>query len=226
MANTTARLVPWPSDRIDWEDGEIGGTPLSATNLNKITAAIDAIHTWANSSGALTFDQLALADGTNKVELSFPKKPDSDERYGLHDYRVLFIKGWIQKNQGNNYSFTCTLPVSNLLDYGMFNVMEYDETYSEENSKYYGTISSIVIRVHRESSKLYLVAAPRDSVTLQKLNDIDITTGQPLATESNKEVVGDNTKLGAIGRWIHDFQLEENKYERRNVGFQEVYGLR
>lgn len=224
MSNDNTHLIAWPQGRIEWADGESGGTPISATNLNTITAAIDEICSWATNTGALTFDQLALADGTNQVQLSFPKKPGSDEKYGLHDYRVLFVKGWIQKNQGNNYAFTCTLPVSNLLDYGMFNVVEYDETLNHGDSKFYGTITSIVIRAFRTGGQMWLVAAPRDSVTVTKLNDIDTTTGQPLDTKSDKEVVSDTQKLGGIGRWMHE--LSGNNYSRRDIGFQEVYGLR
>lgn len=201
-----------------WRNGADGKTPLSAENLNSMSRQISAITEWIVEEGALTFDQLVKQDGTaNYVELTFPEDVES-----LNAYKVLFIKGWIQKNQSNNYAFTCTLPVSNLTDYGMFNVMEYDEILGEDGN-FYGTISSMVIRYQDTKfptdpswypNKHLLFCVPRDGIEHKQVG----------TDEYPKEVVKitELEEQGAIGRWLHNL----SEYERRDVYFQEVYGLR
>lgn len=208
----TKRVESW--SEMVWRNGAEGQTPLSAENLNSMSRQISAITEWIVEEGALTFDQLVRQDGTpNEVELTFPSGVTS-----LQEYKVLFIKGWINKGEPNNYAFTCTLPVSNLTDYGMFNVIEYDEVLGQDG-KFYGTITSLVIRYEDWGDpilpsyypvKHMLFCSARDGIT-----ETNIGTGI-------KEKVDKSKKQGAVGRWLHN--LED--YERRDVYFQEVYGLR
>lgn len=208
----TKRVESW--SEMVWRNGAEGQTPLSAENLNSMSRQISAITEWIVEEGALTFDQLVQQDGTpNEVELTFPSGVTS-----LQEYKVLFIKGWINKGEPNNYAFTCTLPVSNLTDYGMFNVIEYDEVLGQDG-KFYGTITSLVIRYEdwRDPTlpsyypvKHMLFCSARDGIT-----ETNIGTGI-------KEKVDKSKKQGAVGRWLHNL----GDYERRDVYFQEVYGLR
>lgn len=220
------KLTPWAEgvNKVVWQDGEPGGTPLSAENLNYITSAIDNIFLWATNSGALTFDQLATGAGKNTVALGFPKKPGEETQYGLQDYRVLFIKGWIDKGQENNYAFTCTIPVSNLLDYGMFNSIEYDETLGQDQNAY-GTITSMVFRCAKDfggSNVTYLFCSSRMGIKKERKKIVDTTTGLETSAEEEKEIPDTTKPQGGIGRWLHNL----SEYEHRDVYFQEVYGLR
>ena len=217
--------------KINWKDGRNteNSTPLSADNLNHMDNQIYDITSFIKDEGALGWDIIFQGSGPNKAQLDL-----SAVAGDITKYKLLFIKGWIDKEEGNNYAFTVTLPVTNLADGGMFVFTDYDEMYHD--GYFRGTITSIVIRytaMKRQPNpsqpawyEYFLYVANRKAVTEQD--------GKEVLIDFDNKTQG----IGAVGRYLDNLgavasppyrdgdSWSQYDKEYRTVTFQEVYGLR